>query len=58
MNVAAFRLTYENLREGLSRRDSLKAIATLRKWLQREAAAPDTNTPSDTAVPDEENLHP
>jgi hypothetical protein len=65
VNVRAFRLTYENLRElesllhqaGLSRRDSLKAIATLRKWLPRDAAAPE-DTPSDLAVPDGSNPHP
>jgi hypothetical protein len=60
VNVSAFRLTIRKLRaleetlraEGLSHRDCRKAVAAVKRWLQRDAEVPE-NTPSDLVLPDD-----
>ena len=64
MIVRSFLLTIQKLREleaslregGLSRKDCVIAVSAVKRWLQREAEAPET-TPSDLVVPDESS-HP
>ena len=67
MNISSFALTVHKLRDlesdlrsiGFSRRDSLKAVAIVRKWLLREAeVSVPVPTPSDLVVPDEIVHHP
>lgn len=64
MIVRAFHLTYNRIRdlqaglrrEGLSQKDCSRAVAAVKKWLQRDAEEPE-NTPRDVVVPDESS-HP